>query len=197
MEFHDLPPPRSASNNPAVRLIALRRLLRKRLVVNTLALYVIQGLNYLSPIIVLPFLLRALKPDGYGMIVLAQSLMGYAVIVTTFGFNLTAARDVSVSRDDPERLTSLFWSTIAAQFALFAIAMGVTGVVVLCVPAFRSHWPIFLAAALLPLGSIAFPQWYFQGLERLSEAAVAQAISKVTLAIAIIAVVRRPDDAAV
>ena len=186
-----------AIREPDVRWIALQQLLRKRLVINALSLYAIQGLNYLSPIIVLPFLLRALKPDGYGLIVLAQSLMGYAVIVTTFGFNLTAARDVSVARDDPERLVRIFWSTIAAQLALFIIAMAVTALVVVCVPEFRGHWRIFLAVGLLPLGSIAFPQWYFQGLERLSEAAVAQGISKVTLAVAIIALVRRPDDVGV
>ncbi len=180
-----------------MRWIAPQQLLRKRLVINTLSLYAIQGLNYLSPIIVLPFLLRALKADGYGLVVLAQSLMGYAVIVTTFGFNLTAARDVSVARGNPERLERIFWSTIAAQIALFLVAMAVTGVVIACIPEFRVHWRIFLASALLPLGSIAFPQWYFQGLERLSEAAVAQAISKVTLAVAVIALVRRPDDAGV
>lgn len=41
----------------------------------------IQGLNYLLPLIVLPYLLRVLRPTGYGTIVTAQALMGYAMVV--------------------------------------------------------------------------------------------------------------------
>ncbi len=49
---------------------------------NALSLYAVQGLNFLLPLIILPYLLRVLSPRGYGSIVFAQALMGYAVLFT-------------------------------------------------------------------------------------------------------------------
>jgi len=172
----------------------IRRLVREPLVRNVLALYVIRGLNYVTPLFVLPFVLRVLKPNAYGLIIWAQSLMGYAVLLTDFGFNLTAARDISVARNDPHKLAVVYWSTTTAKLILFAVGMACMAVIVFCVPAFRRNWDVFAASSALAVGSVAFPQWYFQGLERLANAAMAQSIAKIVLAIATIALVRNSKD---
>ncbi|MDE2306048.1 MAG: flippase [Gammaproteobacteria bacterium] len=168
---------------------------RRRLYMNVVSLYAIQGLNYLSPIVVLPFVLRALSTEGYGTVVLVQSLMSYVVLFTDFGYNLTAARDISLARADPRAVARVFWTTSIAKSLLFLGSMSVVVLVVVCVPLFRAQMAIVVVSALLPLGSVMFPQWYFQGLERLTEASLAQAGSKILLAAAIILVVRRPADA--
>jgi len=46
---------------------------------DALSLYAVQGLNYLVPLLLLPYLLRVLSPEGYGSIAFAQSLVGYAI----------------------------------------------------------------------------------------------------------------------
>src|SRR5262245_53628947 len=102
----------------ALSLGAGARLLRSRLAGNVLSLYAIQGLNTLLPLLTLPFLLRALQPAGYGSIMFAQSLMGYALLVVEFGFNFTAARDISVARDKPDDIARIYWTTLAAKSLL-------------------------------------------------------------------------------
>lgn len=173
---------------------AVSAFFRRQLVSNALSLYVVQGLNYLVPLLVLPFLLRALGPRDYGAILLAQSLMGYALILTTFGFNFSAARDISVARRDPQAVAKVYWTTMAAKGALLLASCGVLAVIVTAVPAFREHWRVCAACSLLVLGDVLFPQWYLQGLERLKEAALAQAISRLAVAAAIILMVRSPGD---
>ncbi|MDR3416931.1 MAG: flippase [Nevskia sp.] len=170
------------------------RILRGQLVGNALSLYAVQGLNYLMPLLMLPFLLRVLSASGYGSIMFAQSLLGYAGIVTDFGFNLTAARDISVARDDPERVARVYWTTMAAKSLLFLVSGLVVGMVVFLTPGFRADWPIFAASGLIVVGNVLFPQWYFQGLERLKEVALSQAVAKCLVAAAAIALVRSPHD---
>lgn len=174
--------------------IAGARLFRGRLAGNVLSLYAIQGLNTLLPLLTLPFLLRALHPAGYGSIMFAQSLMGYALLVIEFGFNFTAARDISVARDDPAALARIYWTTIATKALLLFGTAAAVALVVLATPSFRQDWPIFAASGLLLIGNVAFPQWYFQGLERLREVALMQAIAKLAAAAGIVALVRSPDD---
>ncbi|HKT73923.1 MAG TPA: flippase [Steroidobacteraceae bacterium] len=172
----------------------LSALFRRRLVSNALSLYAVQGLNYLTPLLVLPFVLRALGPEGYGSIVLAQALLGYAAILTNFGFNFTAARDISVARRDPQEIARVYWTTMVAKGLLLLLSFVLLLIIVLVTPAFRSHWSVYLACSVLIVGEFAFPQWYFQGLERLKEVALVQAISKVATAGATVALVRSPSD---
>lgn len=173
---------------------ALSQIPRRRLVGDALSLYAVQGLNYLLPLLMLPYLLRALGPHGYGSIIFAQSLIGYAAIVTEFGFNFTAARDVSVARSEPRTVARIYWTTMAAKLLLLCASGCVVGVVIAATPAFRADWQIFAASGLILVGNVAFPQWYFQGLERLREVALVQAISKCVVAGGVIAFVSSPDD---
>jgi polysaccharide transporter, PST family len=173
---------------------AVARLLGNGIVGNAASLYAVQGLNYLIPLALLPYLLRVLSPESYGSIMLAQSLLGYAIILTEFGFNLTAARDIAVARDEPQAVARIYWTTMAAKTLLMIASLLVLGIVILMTPAFRAQWPVFAASGLLVVGNVALPQWYFQGLERLRDIAIVQAVSKCVIAASVVVLVHGTRD---
>ena len=173
---------------------SISRLLRRQLVTDAFSLYAVQGLGYLIPLLVLPYLLRVLGPRGYGTIVLGQSLVGYALIVTNFGFNFTASRDISVARRDAKRVAKIYWTTMAAKCLLCVLSILGVALTVLLIPAFRADWNVFFACTVLVIGDVLFPQWYFQGLERLKEVALIQILSKLAIAGATIGFVRSSHD---
>ena len=164
------------------------------LIGNAVSLYAVQGLNYLVPLLLLPYLLRVLSVEGYGSIMFAQSVMGYAIILTEFGFNLTAARDISIARDDAARVARIYWTTMAAKTLLLVVSLSAVAILIVAVPGFRLQWPIFVASSVLVLGNIALPQWYLQGLERLRDVAAIQAVSKCVVAASVVVLVRTRDD---
>ena len=118
---------------------SFRKAIGSRLGANILSLYTAQGLNYLLPLLVLPYLLRVLGPGSYGSIAFAQAFMGYAVIMTDFGFHFSATRAVSLARDDAGQLARIFWSTIAAKSVLLVLGVVVVVPAILLVPALREH----------------------------------------------------------
>jgi O-antigen/teichoic acid export membrane protein len=154
----------------------------------------VQGLNYLMPLLMLPYLLRVLSPESYGSIMFAQSLMGYAAIFTDFGFNFTATRDISLARDDADALARVYWTTMAAKACLLLLSGLLVAALVLAAPAFRRDWPVFAASFLIVPGNLLFPLWYLQGLERLKEVALVQAIAKCVVAASVVVLVRVPQD---
>lgn len=186
-------PPVSNGRFPNV-IAALSRVMQGQLARNALSLYAVQGLNFLMPLIVLPYLLRVLSPEGYGSIVFAQALMGYAVILTDFGFNLTAARDISVARHDPRQVAKVYWTTMAAKALLLVLGLVVICAVVAVDADFRRNWQVFAACGFLLFGNSIFPAWYFQGLEKLKDVALIQAISKCLITGCTFAVVKSPQD---
>ena len=178
--------------HPARELLG--KLFTTRLGTNILSLYAVQGLNYLLPLLVLPYLLRVLGPGGYGTVAFAQALLGYAVILTDYGFNLSATRAVALARDNPVELARIFWSTMAAKVLLLVGSVFVLVPVVALVTEFREQWRVFAVCGLAVVGSCAFPQWYFQGLERMQVVAVIQALAKLTALIATFLLVRSSAD---
>jgi PST family polysaccharide transporter len=162
---------------------------------STLQLYVLQAFNFLIPLLTLMYLLRVLGPQNYGRIAFAQALISYAVVLTDYSFQLTAARDISIARDKPGVIAKLFSTTLLAKTMLGICCGVVLGLVVVSTPELRRDWSLFAACSLVVVGNVFFPVWYLQGIEKLPLAALIQVISRCAVAAGVWAFVHSPLDA--
>jgi len=166
----------------------------RSLVTAAVHLYVLQGLNFLIPLLSVAYLVRVLGPQTFGTIAFSQAFIAYGLVVTDYGFPLTAARDVSVNRADEGALARIFWTTMATKLLLLVCCLVVLGLVVALVSDFRRDWRIFCACSIVLFGNVAFPIWYLQGIERLPKAAFIQLVSRCALTVGIFVFVRSPRD---
>lgn len=136
---------------------------------NAIALLTMQAINYLVPIITLPYLTRTLGVDQYGAFNLALSLTQYGILFITFGFNLSATQYIARHRHQPLLISRAFWETIAAKSFLLVIACTVLTLISLNVNSFYEiRWLVFIL--FLQLISVAIdPLWLFQGIEKLGK----------------------------
>jgi len=88
-------------------------------------------------------------------------------VVTAFGFDFTATRQIAIHRDDPEAVSRIFSSVMLAKTILMLGSFMVMLGIVALTPAMRPHLALFLIAWLSVLGNLLFPQWLFQGLEKM------------------------------
>ncbi len=134
---------------------------------NTLALAGAQVANLALPLVTLPYLLRVLGVEQFGVYGFCQAVLAYAVVLADYGFNLSATERIAQAQQKPETINRIFWSVQAAKLILALGALGLLGLVVWATPQLRAHWPVLLASAPVVLGSVLFPLWLFQGLERM------------------------------
>jgi polysaccharide transporter, PST family len=167
---------------------------RRKLLGNMFWLYALQGLNYIIPLAVLPYLIRVLGVERYGLVSFAQAFAQYFVILTDYGFNLSATKQVARLRDDPDRISSLFWSVIVIKCALMIVGLVVLLVLVTTVQRFRSDAGLYEMAYLSVLGSVLFPVWLFQGMEQMRYISIVTGGAKVLSACLLFVFVHRPSD---
>ncbi|CAB3758870.1 flippase [Paraburkholderia humisilvae] len=139
---------------------------------DTAALYVIQACGYLVPLIALPYLSRTLGPDRFGQVSFAVAFMQFFIMVTDFGFDLTAARKISIHRGDREMLTRLYWVVTISKSLIALLCALVVIASVEFVPALRDDKGVILISLLSLAGTVLSPVWLYQGLEKIPLMAV-------------------------
>lgn len=173
---------------------SLRRLFQHTVVRNALLLYVMQLSGYVLPLIALPYLSRVLSTERFGLVAYAQAFMFYFIILSDYGFNLTATRAVALAREDREKVSRLFSAVMAARMLLTLLGGVVMAAAVFSIASFRPHWPLFFLAFGSVIGNALFPMWLFQGLEKMEHAAIRDFVAKLLALIAVFALVHRDAD---
>jgi polysaccharide transporter, PST family len=173
-------------------MMQLRRSLKGGLTGDVVALYATYAANYGAPLVVVPYLARVLGPAQWGMVALAQVFGWYVVILVEFGFALSACREVSRYRNDPERLSDIVAGVLGAKLCLALVGALAALIMFVAVPAMRSH-PLYLVAAFAwALGQAFSMSWFYQGMEAIKTAAVFEGVGKVLAAALTFALVRQP-----
>jgi len=168
--------------------------IRKRLFENFLSLSVIQGLNYLLNLITLPYLVRILGPEKYGLISFAQAFIMYFIVVTDYGFNLSATREISINRNNSKKVNEIFSSVMIIKILLGILSFVILTFILVFIPKFNKDWIIYILTFGMVFGYILFPIWFFQGIEKMKFIAILNMISKSIFTICIFIFIKRADD---
>lgn len=166
----------------------------RRVLGSFVSLSIVQFANYLAPVIILPYLFRVLGRDRYGLTELARAISVYFMILTDYGFSLSATREISVHRDDPQRVSEVFSSVLLLKFLLVILSAAVLALLLLTVPKFRAEWVVYSLAFGNVIGMWLFPIWLFQGLERMKYIPLLSVTAKTLYIVATLSLIHGPAD---
>lgn len=169
-------------------------LLNKKMLENIISLFILQGGNYILPLIIFPYLVRVLGVEGYGVIVTAAAFINYFVVFTDYGFNLTATREIAMNRNNSDRINEVFSEVMFTKFSMVLISLLLLFVSIPLLENVRSEWEIYLATFLVVLGSVFFPIWYFQGIEQMKYITFLNLFGRFVSVIFIFIFVKEPSD---
>lgn len=159
------------------------------------ALMLLQGLQYLVPLITIPFLMRVLGLERWGQVTQLMAFGQLALILLDYGLHLSAAQAAARQHDNREALAVLFGAVTVAKLA---VCIGAVPLLLLAadwlVPGTSGDslqlWA--LAAAALQAHD---PLWYFLGTERAARILALTIIIRLVAVGIMVATVRGPADA--
>ncbi|MGX7419007.1 flippase [Carnobacterium gallinarum] len=172
----------------------MEKLKNSKIIHNFLSLASVQVLNYLLPLITLPYLMRVVGVSNFGLISFAQAIMQYFILFTDYGFNLIATRDISKARKDEKRVSAIFCSVMAAKLILLVISFAILVVLIIVVPKFKQDALLYLFTFGMVVGNVLFPTWFFQGIEEMKVISLLNVFSKIIFTVGIFIIVKKPSD---
>jgi polysaccharide transporter, PST family len=167
---------------------------RRRLIVNFFYLVFLQGINYLLPLLTLPYLLRVVGAEYYGAIAFASSIVIYFTLIIDWGFNLTGTQQISVNRHNNEKVSQIFSSIIIIKLTLSLLCFLLLIVLNLVFETVRNNAHIIYLTFPIIIGQALFPIWFFQGVEQMKYITALNILAKVLFTLAIFVFVRSKQD---
>jgi PST family polysaccharide transporter len=139
-------------------------------------------------------LVRVLGPEKYGLINFAAAFTGYFIILTDYGFNLSATQEISVNRDDKQKVSEIFSSVITSKLLLYFISTIVFFSCLISFDIFKTDNTLFIISYAGLIGTVIFPLWYFQGTEKMNFIFIINFVIKLITVILIFLLIKNPAD---
>ncbi|GEN76169.1 oligosaccharide flippase family protein [Chryseobacterium hagamense] len=177
-------------------LLKIKDVLRgnKKIIENFSFLTFVQIFTLISPLLTYPYLIRIVGLELYGVIVFAQSIVGYISLFVNFGFGTSGPRDVAILKENHEKLSEYVSSVFILKFIFWIICFLVYFLTITLVPYFQDHLLIYYITFFISLGDLFFPIWFFQGIEKMKYITFINIIVKIIFVIGVFIFVKEQFD---
>lgn len=159
-----------------------------------MSLSALQLVGMLLPLITLPYLLRVLGFSNYGIVILAASLVAYFQAITDYSFKITATRDVAVFRNSPQKLNIIYSKVLMVKGIFLIFSFLLLSAIVLLYPPFYEERTVFFLTMPLLLGYSLFPEWFFQGIEKMKYISILNIAIKLFFTICVFVFIKEKAD---
>jgi PST family polysaccharide transporter len=172
----------------------VRDALRHPISQNAFALYLVQLVLSVLPLVTLPYLARRLGAHELGLVVFSQSFTWLLQLLIDFGFGGSATRAVARRRDDRQRVEETVGAVQGAKLMLCGACTAAAAVAAFAIPLFRAHEGYLALAWITAIAQGLDPTWYFVGVERLRLVSAISVTSRIVATVLTIVLVRSRGD---
>lgn len=167
---------------------------KKTLLTNFSALTALQVVHYLVPLIVLPYLVRVIGPEKFGIVSFAQVVAYYFALIPDMGTGLYAPREIALIKSDRDSLARFVTGILSIKGIALLLSLAAYALLIYAVPQFRAEIWVFVFSAGFIVGEGFIPVWFFQGIEKMVNITVGVFIIRILALVLILVFIRSPGD---
>ena len=167
---------------------------RKKVFFNAFALFVIQGVDYILPLLLFPYLVHTLGIELFGLLAFSTATVAFLGAIVSYGFNLSGTQQIAINKANKNKIDEIFNSIILVKLILLIISFFILLLMTTFIDRIATDKEVFFATFLLVVGEAIFPIWFFQGIEKMKFITYFRIGYKLLYAISIFIFVKSAED---
>ena len=166
----------------------------QRLADNFFSLFTLQFINYILPLILIPYLIQTLGMEGFGIYAFIFAIATYGIKFSDYGFDLSATYHVSIHKDNPKKVNEIFSSVLFIKLVLSLSFLLLLTVLIFLIDKLYIYKEILFLSYGMLIGNVFLPLWYFQGIERMRFIMYLNGFLKLSFFLLVILFIKEPTD---
>ena len=166
----------------------------KRFMINVASLFSVNVANMLLPLLTVPYVVRIIGPERLGLLNFSQAYIAYFTLLINYGFEMAAVRTIAANRTNKALVNQTFSEVITGKTLLWILSTVAFIGITWFEPGFRAHWLLHTVTYVSCIGVVLFPIWLYQAMEDLGRVALFNLGVKLLFTVAVLLLIRRPDD---
>jgi len=161
---------------------------------NFIALVLIKGVDFVIPLLVLPYIISTVGVPNYGIYAFVLSVVFYFFYISQYGFSLSAVRIIAQERNNLEKVNEIFNKVIWTKVFIFLICTIILIMLSFILNSIKDEKFLLFTAYLIVLGDVLNPTWLYRGMERMKFLTIVNVVLKLTYVALVFLFIRKESD---
>lgn len=166
----------------------------RQLIKNFFNFTIFQFSNYLIPLITIPYIIRAVGVEKFGVISIAQAVAYYFKIVVEYGFPISGVQYVAQNQKKPGKLSEIYSNIIFIQIVLMLGGFVLLWALVTILPGLHKEWQVYLFAYGLVPANVLMALWFYIGIEDMKYLNYINFLGRLSYLVLIFLFIRKEQD---
>lgn len=161
---------------------------------NFSSLSILNFSNFAFSFITFPYVVRVIGVERFGLINFAAAFVAYFGLLTDYGFSWSATQLISLNRNEKIKLDKNYSAVISIKIILIILSLILLSLIIFSFDFFRNDYELYFLSFLFVVGSTLFPNWFFQGIEKMAYIANITIVFRALSVVTIFVFIKIPSD---
>ncbi|MCK4559662.1 MAG: oligosaccharide flippase family protein [Calditrichia bacterium] len=139
---------------------------QKKLSANFANFGLFQIINYIVPLVTIPYIVRIIGPEKFGILSIAQAITYYLWIITDYGYSISGVQLISQSEKDSKAGSKIVKNVFTIQFSINLFCFLLLILIFNIYSPFTAYKEIFIFYFFSTTANILLATWLYTGLEK-------------------------------
>lgn len=155
---------------------------------------IFQAINYLIPFITIPYIVRVVGVEKFGIVCFAQALCYYFRVITEYGFSITGVQEIAQHRNNFAKRSEIFTSVISIQIILCLTGFVILYILTIILSEMNEYRLVYLFSYGVVMAYILMSLWFYIGMEEMQYLNYISMFARSVYVILIFLLVKREKD---
>jgi len=139
----------------------------QKLLVNFTNFGIFQVFNYLVPLITIPYIVRIIGAEKFGIVSIALAIVFYFRIIVEYGFSITGVQLIAQAEGSGKNKSEIYSTIICIQTGLVIVGFIVLLILVASIESFRNDYKVYLFSYGIVPANMLIALWFYIGIEKI------------------------------